>query len=179
MTFIIPPPGLALCRRSRLNSNVRPHETQPAVDTLNMSLEPLERFVRAQDRDYSTALGELSAGRKRTHWIWFVLPQLRGLGHSQEAQDFGIANAEEAAAYFAHPVLGPRLVECVHTMLHHSPRVGATAILGSLDAVKFRSCLTLFSQVAPDEPSFAKALTAFYGDQPDYQTLRLLGRVAK
>jgi uncharacterized protein (DUF1810 family) len=144
-----------------------------------MSHESLERFVRAQKRDYSTALAELSAGRKRTHWIWYVLPQLRGLGHSQEAQDFGIANAEEAAAYFAHPVLGPRLVECVHTMMRHSPRVGATEILGSLDAVKFRSCLTLFSQVVPDEPSFVRALTAFYGGQPDYQTLRLLGRVAE
>ena len=135
--------------------------------------DSLERFVRAQEHDYSTALAELRAGFKRTHWIWYVLPQLRGLGQSHMAQAYGLSNREEATAYARHPVLGPRLVECVNAILAHSGR-SAVDILGDIDAMKFRSCLTLFIEVAPDEPCFKNALNVFYEGQPDTATQRLL-----
>ncbi len=136
--------------------------------------DPLDRFVQAQARDYAQALAELVAGRKRSHWIWYVLPQLRELGRSAMAREYGVADREEAAAYLAHPVLGPRLVACVQAMLRHAGR-DATTILGEVDAMKFRSCLTLFAAVAPDERVFAQALAAFYDGRPDEATLRLLG----
>jgi uncharacterized protein (DUF1810 family) len=142
---------------------------------MNAAPDPLARFLDAQQHQYAAALAELSAGRKQTHWIWFVLPQLRGLGRSQMARDYGIANRAEAARYLAHPVLGPRLIECVNAMLAHSDR-SAVEILGSTDAMKFRSCLTLFADVAPTEPVFAQALSVFYEGEPDDETLRLLGR---
>jgi uncharacterized protein (DUF1810 family) len=136
--------------------------------------DPLERFVQAQERDYEQALAELSAGRKHTHWIWYVLPQLRELGRSDMAREYGIKGRTEATSYYAHPVLGTRLVECVTTILRHSDR-SATEILGDIDAMKFRSCLTLFAEVAPEQPVFARALAAFYQGKPDNQTLLLLG----
>jgi uncharacterized protein (DUF1810 family) len=141
---------------------------------MNAPVDPLERFVRAQQRDYERALAELSAGRKRSHWIWYILPQLRELGQSQMALEYGIRSREEAAAYFDHPLLGPRLVECVNAILDHSES-SAVEILGDIDALKFRSCLTLFAQVAPAEPCFVKALATFYGGKPDEATLGLLG----
>ena len=144
---------------------------------MNTAVNPLERFVQAQDRHYEQALAELSAGRKQTHWIWFVLPQLRELGRSQTAREFGINGRSEAAAYFAHPILGSRLVECVNAILAHSDR-GAVEILGDIDAMKFRSCLTLFAAVAPNEPAFSNALAAFYQGKPDAETLHLLGTPA-
>lgn len=133
----------------------------------------LDRFLQAQAGTYATALAELTAGRKQTHWMWFVLPQLRGLGRSHMAQYYGIADGAEAEAYLAHPVLGRRLVDCVDAMLRH-PDLPADAMLGSVDALKFRSCLTLFSQVPAAPPVFAAALAAFYGGKPDPDTLRLL-----
>jgi len=142
---------------------------------MNTQPEPLERFVRAQERDYAQALVELSAGLKRTHWIWYVLPQLRELGRSRMAREYGIADRNEAVAYFAHPVLGPRLVECVNAVLGHPDRSGVE-ILGDIDSVKFRSCLTLFAEIAPNEPAFARALARFYQGEPDSETLRLLGK---
>lgn len=135
--------------------------------------DPLERFVRAQQRDYARALAELRAGRKRSHWIWYVLPQLRALGRSAMAREYGIAGLAEARAYAGHPVLGPRLVECVEAVLRHADH-SAAEILGDVDAMKFRSCLTLFAQAAPEQPVFAAALAAFYDDRPDDMTLRLL-----
>ena len=140
---------------------------------MNTSSAPLERFVQAQERDYAQALQELEAGQKRTHWIWYVLPQLRELGRSQMAHAYGISGLDEAVAYAVHPILGPRLVESVKAILSHSGR-SATEILGDVDALKFRSCLTLFAAAAPDEPSFPAALKAFYGGRPDEETLRLL-----
>lgn len=140
---------------------------------MNSPTDGLERFVRAQERDYARALAELSAGRKQTHWIWYILPQLRELGRSTMAHEFGIAGRSEAADYFAHPVLGARLVECVNAMLGHADRT-AVEILGEIDAMKFRSCLTLFAEVVPAEPSFAAALDRFYRGMPDVETLRLL-----
>ena len=144
---------------------------------MNTAFDPLERFVRAQDREYYQAFAELSSGWKQTHWIWYVLPQLRELGRSQVAREYGITGRSEAASYFAHPILGPRLVECVDAMLGHSDR-SAVEILGDIDAMKFRSCLTLFAEVAPAEPAFSKALAAFYQGNADNETLRLLGTAA-
>jgi uncharacterized protein (DUF1810 family) len=145
---------------------------------MNAVSSPLERFVLAQERDYARALAELSAGRKQSHWIWYVLPQLRELGRSQMAREYGIAGRQEAMDYIAHPVLGPRLVETVRAVLGHPERT-AVEILGEIDAVKFRSCLTLFAQIAPGEPVFAQALGVFYRGQADQLTLRLLGVAAR
>lgn len=133
----------------------------------------LERFVQAQERDYAQALAELQAGRKRTHWIWYVLPQLRGLGHSAMAERYGINGRAEAEAYVAHPVLGPRLVACVRALLAH-PDLSAEEMLGGVDAMKVRSCLTLFAEVAPAEQCFAEALGTFYAGRRDARTLGLL-----
>jgi len=135
-------------------------------------MQGLDRFVRAQDGHYDRALAELKAGRKTGHWIWFVLPQLRGLGRSAMAYEYGIAGRAEAEAYLAHPLLGERLRECVRTMLAHRGR-SAARILGDIDAMKFRSCLTLFDAVST-EPLFGQALDAFYGGERDPATLALL-----
>ena len=134
----------------------------------------LSRFIDAQAPIYADALAELRAGRKYTHWIWFILPQLRGLGHSHDATYYGLENAAEAAAYLAHPVLGARLRECVTAILTHKDKTAHT-ILGAPDDLKFRSCLTLFRAVAaPDDPLWQDALDQFYAGQPDAATLRLL-----
>lgn len=133
----------------------------------------LDRFVDAQRDTYDEALEELRDGHKRTHWMWFVLPQLRGLGRSAMAERYGLSDADEAIAYAAHPVLGPRLVECVRALLAHRT-LTAKEILGSIDAMKLRSCLTLFMHVAPQVPEFSLALRRFHGGQPDARTLQLI-----
>jgi uncharacterized protein (DUF1810 family) len=133
----------------------------------------LERFVAAQARDYAQALAELKAGEKQTHWIWYVLPQLRGLGHSELSQTYGIASLAEARAYLAHPLLGPRLKACIEALLGHQER-SAAAMLGEMDALKLRSCLTLFMAAAPAERLFADALDRFFDGQPDPRTLQRL-----
>ncbi len=130
--------------------------------------------MQAQARDYAQALAELRAGHKRTHWIWYVLPQLRGLGRSSTAQFYGLADRAEARAYAAHPVLGPRLVQCVQALLAHPQRT-AQQMLGEVDAMKLRSCLTLFAEVAPHQPEFAQALEVLFESRPDPVTLQLLG----
>lgn len=135
----------------------------------------LDRFVRAQAPVIDDVRAELRAGRKASHWMWFVFPQLKGLGASSMAQHYGIASLDEARAYLAHPVLGPRLRECCQLMLA-VPGKSAHAILGSPDDLKFRSCVTLFAQAAPDEPVFRQCLDRFYGGVPDERTLELLGR---
>ena len=117
---------------------------------------------------------ELSNGRKRSHWMWFVFPQLKGLGLSSTAQHYGIASLAEARAYLAHPVLGPRLRACCELMLA-VPQRSAHEILGSPDDLKFRSCVTLFSLAAPDEPLFRRCLERFYDGEPDPRTLALSG----
>jgi uncharacterized protein (DUF1810 family) len=146
-----------------------------AFDPVSMHDSPhnLERFVRAQQRTYQQALTELRAGAKESHWMWFVFPQLRELGQSPISREFGISGRDEAAAYAEHPVLGPRLVECVNTVLRHAGR-SAAEILGEIDALKFRSCLTLFMQVSDKEPCFRRALVVFYGGEPDRLTLDIL-----
>ena len=135
-------------------------------------MSSLDRFVQAQEGHYAQALAELKAGRKTSHWIWFVLPQLRGLGRSSMAHEYGIAGRAEAEAYLAHPLLGARLRECVQVMLAHS-QCSAASILGEIDAMKFRSCLTLFGAVSTD-PLFSRALDRFYGGERDAATLALL-----
>ena len=133
----------------------------------------LERFVAAQEGVYEGALRELREGRKTGHWIWFIFPQLVGLGHSEMSRFYGIESLDEARAYLDHPVLGPRLRECVSAVLATS---GATAdqILGSLDAMKVRSSMTLFHRAAPHEPLLAEMLERFYGGVADEATDALL-----
>jgi uncharacterized protein (DUF1810 family) len=133
----------------------------------------LSRFVIAQSKGYSCALAELRAGKKETHWIWYVLPQLRGLGSSSRAIFYGIGSAQEAEAYLAHAVLGPRLRECVAAMTALDG-LGAVQVLGQIDAVKFRSCLTLFRYVDPRDVVFSEALDKFFAGMPDEASLDLL-----
>lgn len=134
----------------------------------------LERFVQAQADSYATALHELERGRKRTHWIWFILPQLRGLGTSAMSHTYGISGLEEARAYLDHPVLGPRLIRVVEALLQHSD-ASAEEILGTIDARKFHSCLTLFAAAAPDQPALSAALAQFFAGERDAATLERLG----
>lgn len=133
----------------------------------------LERFVEAQSRVYDQVMQELQAGRKRSHWMWYVFPQLDGLGHSAMAERYALAGIEEARAYLAHPLLGPRLQACVTALLQHSDK-SAKAMLGSPDCLKLRSCLTLFARAAPDNPLFQLALVQFYGGEPDPLTVASL-----
>lgn len=135
--------------------------------------DPLARFVDAQSTVWADVLAELTAGAKRTHWMWFVFPQLRGLGRSATAQYYGIASAGEARAYWAHPVLGPRLRQCAQALLALRGR-SAQQIFGSPDDLKLRSCMTLFAEVAPDEPLFRQVLDRCFGGQRDELTLRAL-----
>jgi uncharacterized protein (DUF1810 family) len=137
-------------------------------------MDQLQRFVDAQTDVIDTVRAELRAGRKRSHWMWFVFPQLKGLGMSSTAQHYGIASLDEARAYLAHPVLGARLRECCELMLA-VPQGSARDILGSPDDLKFRSCLTLFSLAAPQEDLFRRGLERFYGGQPDPRTIALCG----
>lgn len=133
----------------------------------------LQRFVDAQAPVYAGVVAELRRGRKQSHWMWFIFPQLAGLGHSAMAQRYALRSRDEAAAYLGHGVLGPRLREC--TALVNAVE-GRTIhdILGSPDDLKFHSSMTLFAAVSP-EPEFAKAIAKFYGGTPDRKTLELLG----
>jgi uncharacterized protein (DUF1810 family) len=135
----------------------------------------LDRFVAAQDDrgTYETALAELRDGRKRSHWMWFVFPQVAGLGRSPAARRYAVAGVDEARAYVAHPTLGPRLLACVDALL---ATTGATAedVLGGIDAVKLRSSMTLFARAAPDEPRFAEVLERYYDGRADDATDDLL-----
>jgi uncharacterized protein (DUF1810 family) len=133
----------------------------------------LQQFVAAQDAVYQDVLEELAAGKKRSHWIWFVFPQLRGLGRSTMSHNFGIMSLDEARRYLAHNVLGPRLRECTQLVLKATAK-DITSILGYPDDVKFRSCMTLFAAAAPDEPLFEAALARYFNGHKDQATLKLL-----
>jgi uncharacterized protein (DUF1810 family) len=133
----------------------------------------LHRFVDAQDPVYHDVRLELAAGDKRSHWMWFIFPQLKQLGRSAMARHYGIASREEAAAYWAHPVLGPRLKECSELVLAVQGRT-AHQIMHSPDDLKLRSCMTLFQAVAPQEPVFGRLIDKYYGGEPDRNTLELL-----
>ncbi len=134
-----------------------------------------DRFVTAQNAVYETVLAELKAGRKETHWMWYIFPQIEGLSHSQTSAFYAISGKAEAAAYLAHPILGQRLVECTKATLPHAPN-GALALFGSPDDLKFQSSISLFSRAKPCDPIFEEALNAFFGGvacQPTLKTLRI------
>ena len=135
----------------------------------------LERFVQAQDTGgtFQRAVAELRAGRKVTHWMWFVFPQVEGLGLSAMSQRYAISGLAEARAYLQHPVLGTRLVECA-TVLAATDGKSAAEILGAVDAMKLRSSMTLFAAAAPDQPAFGAVLTKYFGGSPDEATLARL-----
>jgi len=135
--------------------------------------DDLERFVRAQQGAYPAVLAELRNGRKTGHWIWFVFPQIAGLGRSELSRFYAIESLGEARAYLAHPVLGPRLRECAAALLSVPGRT-AEQILGGIDAVKVRSSMTLFHRAAPDEPLFRQVLDRFYGGLDDELTIERL-----
>ncbi len=133
----------------------------------------LQRFLDAQERVYGHVVAELAAGRKRTHWMWFIFPQIAGLGLSPTSVFYAISSLAEAQAYADHPVLGSRLRECVGLVLAHKSRP-AVEILGSIDAVKFRSSMTLFAAARPAEGAFAAALEFFFAGKADPETLKRL-----
>ena len=133
----------------------------------------LERFVQAQAFNYNDALAELRHGKKQTHWMWYVFPQIEGLGNSARACEFSIKSESEARAYLDHPLLGPRLLECAKTVLDIVGR-SAHDIFGSPDDMKLRSCATLFARV-PSDPVFQLILDKYFVGNADDRTLRLLG----
>jgi uncharacterized protein (DUF1810 family) len=133
----------------------------------------LRRFVDAQERVYDTVLAELRSGAKRSHWIWFVFPQLRGLGHSATAQHYGISSIDEARAYLAHPVLGPRLRECTRLVAAIDGR-SVDEIFGWPDNLKVRSSMTLFAHATDDSAEFRAVLDKFYRGEEDPATVELL-----
>lgn len=140
-----------------------------------MAADPfnLERFVAAQSPVWTEVCEELRQGRKRTHWMWFVFPQLKSLGRSETARFYGLANADEARAYLAHPLLRQRLLACCDSLLALEG-MAAREILGEVDAVKLRSCLTLFDAVAPEEPRFHACLLRYFDGERDSLTLSAL-----
>ena len=142
------------------------------MDT-NSTSHGMERFVEAQDRVYAAVKEELAAGNKTSHWMWFVFPQLKALGRSSMAKHFGIESGGEALAYWQPPVLSNRLKECTELVLAAGDKT-VHEIFDSPDDLKFRSCMTLFARVAPEEPVFSQALELFFGGQQDQMTLNLL-----
>jgi len=136
----------------------------------------LRRFEQAQDAGdvYGTAVAELGRGRKESHWMWFVFPQLAGLGRSPMSQRYAISTLDEARAYLEHPVLGPRLRECARLAAEASG--SAEDVFGAIDALKLRSSMTLFARAAPDESVFGEVLARFFGGEPDDATDRLLAQ---
>jgi uncharacterized protein (DUF1810 family) len=131
----------------------------------------LERFVVAQNADgaYDRAVEELRRGHKTGHWMWFVFPQIAGLGRSALSRTFALSSQQEARAYLSHPVLGPRLLTCVGILVDAKPR-SAEQIFGGIDALKLHSCLTLFLRAAPDEPLFERVLARYFDGLPDAAT---------
>lgn len=133
----------------------------------------LSKYLNAQEKNYKTALDELKAGSKRSHWMWFIFPQIAGLGVSKTSQFYAFSSLDEAKDYLSDPVLGSRLLKCVALVLQHGERT-ACEIFGWIDAKKFQSFLTLFEIVDPEEPLFKQALSTFYQDTRDVNTVKLL-----
>ncbi len=156
-----------------------PESIYPSAGSLaidgEVAVVELERFVRAQDdgETYATALAELRRGRKVSHWMWFVFPQLAGLGRSSTARYYAIGSLAEAQAYLAHPVLGARLVEAAQALAELTG-VSAQDVFGGIDAVKLRSSMTLFARAAPAEPVFGEVLHRYFDRVPDRATEALL-----
>ena len=147
------------------------------MGALSVTGPDLIRFLHAQAPVYGQVIEELTDGSKRTHWMWFVFPQLAGLGHSALAQHYAIRDLDQAKRYLSDPILGRRLRECVRRMIGHKGK-SAFEILGSPDDLQFRSCLTLFAQAASDDSDrllFTEGLDQFYDGKPDQRTLELLG----
>lgn len=142
-----------------------------------MSNDPwnLARFTEAQEGDYENALAEIRAGRKRSHWMWYVFPQFNGLGSSPTSIEYAIKSREEAKQYLAHPVLGRRLVECAEAVLQIRGR-SAHEIFGSPDDMKLRSSATLFASVSPDGSAFHQIIDKYFDGRPDDRTIQLLNR---
>ena len=144
-----------------------------------MSNDPynLQRFVDAQEHVIESVYAELKSGRKRGHWIWFIFPQLKGLGHSANSEFFGISGLAEATAYLKHAVLGPRLIECTG-LVNAVERRSAEEIFGEIDAMKFRSSMTLFAKAAPSNEAFPDALNKYFSGEPDPLTMKYLGEAS-
>ena len=134
----------------------------------------LERFVKAQNQCYERVIAELDQGRKVSHWMWFVFPQVAGLGQSARSEKFSIKSENEAKAYLQHPVLGERLLQCISKTLRHS-NLSAGDIFGYPDLLKFHSCLTLFYILCPEQSLYKKALDVFYRGKLDQKTVNILG----
>ncbi len=134
----------------------------------------LSRFARAQEDDYEQALAQIASGRKRTHWMWYIFPQIDGLAHSSTSKFYSIKSVEEAKAYLDHPILGPRLLECAEAVVRIEGR-SATEIFGSPDDLKLWSCATLFAFVLPPSSVFDRLLWKYFGGGRDGKTLQLLG----
>ena len=142
---------------------------------MNVQADPfnMDRFVRAQDGVYDIALAEIEDGHKSTHWMWFIFPQIAGLGFSETSRRYAIASREEAKAYLRHPVLGPRLLRCAQAALRVEG-LSANEMFGSPDDMKLRSCATLFAAVSPPGSVFARIIGKYFGGHPDPRTLELL-----
>lgn len=158
------PTPAVVARQTGCGAETPPHLT-PMTDDLS-------RFVTAQADHYATALRELRVGAKRSHWMWFIFPQVAGLGHSEMARLYAIASADEARAYLAHPLLGPRLIEATAAVV--AADGSAESILGGIDSVKLRSSMTLFAEVADDPAPFRAALDRFFDGERDAATLARL-----
>ena len=156
-------------RRARFRLPGDKESAMPAT-----SPDSLDRFLDAQKDSYDIALSELIRGRKQSHWMWFIFPQLRGLGHSAMSHHYGIADADEAGRYLAHRVLGPRLIRCADAVLAHQG-TAADRIFGSVDAAKLRSSATLFAAVPGAPDVFDRILQAFFDNRPCRTTLDRLG----
>lgn len=144
---------------------------------MTMQHANLDHFLTAQQQHYAAALGEIKRGKKTSHWMWFIFPQLQGLGHSEMAFRYGIESLEQAKAYLSHPVLGKRLIE-ISTALLHCPATTATELMGSPDDLKLRSSMTLFSELDTSPVVFKEVLALFFKGEKDPKTLALLGRSA-
>lgn len=134
----------------------------------------LERFIDAQKSSYAAALAEIRRGRKSSHWMWYIFPQIAGLGHSSTAQYYSIHDLKEAKEYYAHPVLGARLREISSTLLELRGN-DPVAVFGGIDSIKLKSSMTLFDAAAPEDPLFRQVLEKYYGGEKDQLTLSLLG----
>lgn len=140
---------------------------------ITINEQGLERFVLAQERDYEIALTEISYGKKRTHWMWYIFPQIQGLGFSDTAKYYDIKDLKEATDYCLHPVLGPRLIKITKELLHHTDKT-PQEIFGYPDDMKLRSSMTLFAAVPLADPVFQQIIDLFFDGQPDQKTLRIL-----
>jgi uncharacterized protein (DUF1810 family) len=138
-----------------------------------MAKSTLERYVTAQESDYDTALSEIRAGKKRTHWMWYIFPQVEGLGFSETSRYYAVKGIAEAEDYLRHPLLGRRLIQISNELLHLDTS-DATAIFGSPDDLKLKSCMTLFALVPQTDPVFAAVLSKFFGGRMDELTVQLI-----